>query len=538
MKFYQLILFIFINLFCGYVNALSYADLRILYETGRHHEAIIQANKYLQSHPNDGDVRLTLAQFYFQEKKYQQARAELLTILEQTPSYKDALLVLINCDIMLSHHQEAIFMANYGLLFNPIDPELNKKKADLKSLNNTLQLPYQVGGTPTTQILELQHTPTHLSHLNVSQPEYLQLKRLYKQKKHQLAIQRAVRYLQTHANDADVRLVLAQFYFNKNDFIKAKKQINQVLQQVPKYKDALLILINIDIQLKQFNAAKSVARKGLSYYPQDKIWQKKIEDIERNEHQPSKLVSPQVIKSQTEYHNEIGLYQQNYSISDIHQVWDYSTLYYAYKGKLGKIYGKVNYNERLGFRATQGEIEAFPKLTKNIYLALQAAIANEPNLFPSRIYGSEMYVSVPNFLDFSGGGKYNLIDSLHAFTLYTGSVSKQYNEHRLTYRLNVYEPNSGENSLLNLVDYRYLITYPNVYLGFVYGHGTSPDLANLATIDFLITHNQILSPYLSFTLLNNRLIVNTSFYYQHQVFTSLSRARNWAGGTLRLSWNY
>ncbi len=96
MNFYQLIFFITINLFSTYAVAISNTALHLLYDTGQHQEAITQATNYLKTHSNDGDVRLALAQFYFEEKKYQQARRELLIILEQTPDYTDALLILIN----------------------------------------------------------------------------------------------------------------------------------------------------------------------------------------------------------------------------------------------------------------------------------------------------------------------------------------------------------------------------------------------------------------------------------------------------------
>ncbi len=171
-------------------------------------------------------------------------------------------------------------------------------------------------------------------------------------------------------------------------------------------------------------------------------------------------------------------------------------------------------------------------------MELQAAYANDPFLFPNYLYGGELYVSVPKFIDFSGGGKYNFINSLHQFTLYTGSLAKQYNKHRLTYRANFYEPNAGKSSLLNLIDYRYFIQDPNVFIGILYGQGTAPDLADLITVNFLVTDNIIVSPYANFALFHERLIVNTSLYFQHQAFTSLSHIRKWAGGTLRLAWKF
>lgn len=527
-----------INLFCNYAIALSNTTLHILYDAGRHQEAISQAKNYLQFHRDDGDVRLALAQFYFKEENYQQARTELLTILEQTPNYIDALLILINCDIALDNYQEALFIASYGLLLNPIDPDLYKKKSDSESLNIAFNPPYQAGIVPP-QNLETRLVTIHFSPSATRPVTYEYLKTLYEQGKHQLAIHEAELYLEKYPNDADVRLVLGQFYFEQRAYTKAKEEVRQVLQQVPKYKDAILILINIDIKLKQFKEAIILAKQGLLYYPQNKMLQKKLQDIKNSQHPPA--LPSQPVKSQPEnpqYSNEVGLYQQNYYISDVHQTWDYSTLYFAHDTKLAKIYGKINYNKRLDFEAFQGELEAFLKLTKRIYLELQTAFANESNLFPDQLYGGELYVSVPKFIDFSGGGKYNFINSQHQLALYTGSLSKLFGKHSLTYRFNYYDPNAGKTSLLNLADYRYFIRDPNVYIGIIYGQGTSPDLANLNTVDFLVTNNKLFSPYLNFALFKTRLIVNTSFYYQNQIFESLSRVRKWTGGTIRLAWKF
>lgn len=543
MRRYKLILITVVMLCAAYTHAMNTTELHRLYDTGQHQKAITQTMDYLHSYPNDGDVRLVLAQFYFQEQQYQQARLELLTILAQTPTNTDAFLVLINCDIALRNDQEALLVANLGRLFNPFDTDLYKKQFDVTTLMASITPPYQVGYTPSSPVPESRLVAIELPEATAlpNSMDYKRIKALYAQGQHQLAIQQAQQHLVLYPKDVDVRLILGQFYFLKKRYQEAVQQEKHVLQQVPNYKDAMFILINAYMQLKQFDRAKTVVKQGLAYYPDDMLLRKKMHDIQTIQNPPPKKSAPYPDKKPEapKYLNEIGLYQQNYYASDVRQLWDYSTLFYAREGELGKIYAKVNYNQRLDFRAVQEEIEAFPKLTKNIYLDIQAAIANEPNLFPDRLIGGELYVSIPKIFDVSGGGKYNFIDSLHQFTLYTGSLAKLYhNKHRLTYRANFYDPSSGKTSLLHLFDYRYFIQDPNVYVGIMYGQGTSPDLANLVTVDFLVTDNKIVSPYLNMTFLNERLILNAALYYQNQVFFSLQRIRNWTGGTLRLAWKY
>lgn len=382
-----------------------------------------QAQHYLQQNPLDGDVRFALGQIYFNLQQYQAARFTLLQVIQQTPSYWDAWLVLINTDIHLNNLQEALFIADFGLLFNPWQSELWKKRQDLRTLDFNINPPYQFD--PFNQEVG---------------KKYHDL--IYYPKPHQQRI--------------------------------------------------------------TLKTQKSVAAAGPTPKP---------------------------------YLNEIGTYQQNYYISDRHQVWDYTTLYYGRHGDLGVIYGKINYANRLRHQAAQAEIEAYPKLNQYIYLDLQIAFANQPMLFPNQLYGGEIYVTIPQKFDFSLGGKYNHVDSLHQFSSFTASIAKRYQQSQLTYRPTFYDPSSGKRSLMHQLDCRHYVHEPNFYYGITVAAGSSPDLANLTTVDFLVTHNTIFSPYFNFALFNERLLINASFYYQHQVF-DIPLVRNWVGGTVQLSWKY
>ena len=504
---------------------------------GQHDEAIAEAIIYLNSHPNDSDVRLLLGQLYFYNKDYLLARQEVLLVVQQNPNDLDATLVLINVDTALNNDQEALDRANFGLMLNPTNPELLKKKDDLLTRVSSKTSPILLTNGPTTT------TPA-----TSGTQEFKLLDDLYVSGLHTEAIYQSIAYLKEHPTDSDVRLMLGKFYFFNKDFVKAREELLTVLQQNPHYIDARLILINVEITSHHYQEALTLADNGLLLDPKDSNLLIKKKSIvlsiasETGKHQlkkTHKAASIKKIPAEKKYLNEIGTNQQQYYVSDKHKVWDYSQAYYGRETTLGKVYAKLNYDSRLTKQAFQGELEAYPKINKYLYLDLDIAYANQPNLFPDRLYGAEAYVTLAKLFNFSLGGKYNFVDKNHQYTLYTGSISKDIGSNRVLFRPMYYVPGVGRSSLLYTIDLRHTVLDPYYYFGCVFGYGTSPDLASLTTVNFIVVKNKIISPYLKFPLYNDQLIVGLNLLYQNQVFEIPSAlVRNWGGGTISLAWKY
>lgn len=393
--------------------------------------------------------------------------------------------------------------------------------------------------------------------------DYNRLRNLYREGQHEDAIAQALLYLNEHPMDGDVRFLLGTFYFYSKDYLNARIELSNVLQQYPQYFDARPVLVNVDIALGHYQEANDITDVGLILNPENvELLSKKKEltmsipmktTSQATSNQPiSSVVTihkstiktrlnttaslPRVAEKK-KYLNEVGIYQQNYYISDVHQTWDYSTVYYGRDTGFGKVYGKLNYSNRQFMQAPQGEIEAYPKLSKYVYLYLDFAFANNPSLFPDRKYGVEGYLQAGKTLSLSLGGKYNNIDSHHHFTVLTGSIAKDNKQDRLTFRPYYFIPGIGNNSTLYTLDFRHTINDPFYYFGCLIGAGTSPDLADLITINFIILKNKMVNPYINFPLFNDQLIVNLGVLYQNQIFPT-NRVRNWIGGTMGLVWKY
>jgi len=375
---------------------------------------------------------------------------------------------------------------------------------------------------------------------------YLPLDSLYKQDERQ-------NYLHQHPEDVDIAIIVAKLSLKSRAYTSARNLLLPYLWIYPSYADLYLILISADIAAKKYQEAKAFAQLGLIFaWPAPEL-EKKYQDLfiltQPKPKPKPHFSSHEVITKKTpphpslppvephKYLNEVGVFQQNYYISDVHQIWDYTSAFYARETSLGKLYGRVNYANRLNREAPQFEAEFFPKLNQYVYLDIGGSLANQPFLFPHYMYQGEAFFVLPQIANLSAGGQFNRIDSIHQYTRFTGSVTKELGDHSLMFRPYFYIPGRGPASALYTLNYRFIFKDTHNYFGLVLGIGSTPDLADLLTVNFLKLQNKILSPYLNFMALNDRLTVNINLLYQNQVFPN-RRVRDWMGASLGLAWKY
>lgn len=530
---------------------LSYKYLKQLVRQGHQEEAITKAKIYLKSYPKNSDVLLLLGQLYFNKKEYFKAVEVLQTAHKITPGYVDVTLVLMNVYYALGDFNAALSVGYASLLRHPGDLRLLKKvsniylaekKKSLKELaaqDKFIGISAVQGSTKVTTTKDKFISKSAIQGSNlVFTEEYERIKKLYDYGAHEEAKQQAIDYLQKYPQDSDVRLVLAKFYLEEKRYHRAREELIIVLENHPRYVDARVILINIEILEKNYQDALRIGKEGLVYDKQNKLLKKKIQDVKGLMYaRVKKVPERESVKpiEEKKYEREIGFYQQQYYINDVQQVWDYTTLFYSQNTPLGKTYARLNYSNRFNNEAYQKEIEVFPKINEKLYLDLDIAFGNDPRLFPNQHYAAEAYYALAESLDVSAGARFNNVDRIHSFMVYTGSIAKGIDKLLFTFRPFHYVPNNGKSSTLYVMNGRYIIRDPFLYVGCVLGGGTSPDLANLTTVDFIVLQNRIISPYINFPLFKERLIVNLGYLFQRQVFPN-KRVRDWNGGTVGMYW--
>lgn len=535
----------------------NYQSIKEIFSQGDISKAKELAENYLQTNPKDGDVRLLLAKIYLEEKELALAERALLQILQEYPKYMDARLILANVRILNKNNAAALETINQGLALEPTNSDLLAKKTQLQNLMRP-NVPTTIEESPKLITAKIQE---ELQPKSTPKYSYEDIKSQFDQGNINIAKNMALKYLAETPKDADVRFILARVYNKQQLDNLAIKELLIILESYPKYKDVRLQLINIYFAQQNYIQALPIINEGLVSVPNDEdlllkkaqyyyltkqysfaaALLKKIIAANPLNLDAEKMLSdirssnPQLVIGR----NQIGIWQGLYKASDQAQLWDFSSLYYTRDvGDYGSITASLNYAARMGFKATQGQLEAYPRLSKYLYLDLLGAYANNPNLFPNYTLGGEAYFSIPSFLDPSMGATYRKITDQQNFMTYTCSLAKMLGPYWLSFRPYYFVPNAGESSILyNITMRRYFNDAGDFYFGISLSSGYSPDLYDLESVNFIVTRNNIGGATLEFPLFAHHLIVDLNGSFQRQAFPN-SLVRNISGGTLGLRYRF
>jgi YaiO family outer membrane protein len=521
----------------GISSPQEYSRLKKIYAEGKHRQAINEAKTYLLKNPDDGDVRLALAGFYLKDKNYPAAKEQLKLALNTTPTYLEVRLLLINVDLATHDYKQAMVVAEQGLKLSPNNNKLLEAKKNIV-----------VAQTPV---------PKASIYGKSSMEEYKILQKMYSAGKRQQAIDRALNYLQTNPDDGDVRLALGQFYFDQKQYSLARAQFYLALNKTPTYTGVRIQLVNLDIATNRYAEAKRLLADGRMLQPNnlelyslegtlafEEARFPRAADIARRvlAKQPnneSALELKENLDGITPRYmigrNSVGIVQQGVYVSDQHQGWDYTTLYYGYDTDYGVVYSKVNYNSRFLKGASQVEIDAWPILNKYVYFNVDAGYANEPVLFPRYMVGAEAYVEVPKLAAFSLGGKYNRVLDNKAYSFYTGSITKEFYNNLLTFRPYYYRTSPGPSSLLYTGTFQHFFRGDrDNYINLNVQTGRSPDLFDLASPNFITTTIKGVNLDYVFPIFNHSVVIDLGVGYLQQKFPEDRPTRNLTSGTISI----
>jgi YaiO family outer membrane protein len=146
---------------------------------------------------------------------------------------------------------------------------------------------------------------------------------------------------------------------------------------------------------------------------QEMIQEKEIEAIE-------------AIK-EAEPKHELGFDFDKAHISDLKTYWNYGKLFYYHVDEYGKFGAVINQLKKFDHTAEQYLLDLQPKVDDNIYLKLLLAQASESQSnFPSRQYGFEAYLSVPQGFEFSMGHGGRIYKNFNNEKLFSYNLSISY----------------------------------------------------------------------------------------------------------------
>lgn len=307
--------------------------------------------------------------------------------------------------------------------------------------------------------------------------------------------------LHSKPNYLDARIQAINCLFTLKDYAKSLVFINQALKVNPNQKELLLYQAKAFYLLNQKEAALQTINNLLKKYPNYSPAKDFLNNLNKERiEERSNLSSIQSLKGRfTDLpigasitpHFIAGIFTDTMLVNRPEQTWNLSNLYGFWVNNWGSFGGSLNYATRYGIQALQGEVNAIPKITKNVFLDLAYAHSNRPELFPTDMERAEIYAYLPNGIEASFGGAHRNIAQFRLNSI-TGSLGKYFGNYYLNFRPIYFKPGAGSTSLLYRVVFRRHTDKPNQFIGLVLMDGTSPDLTDLLSVDFIRVRNRLI----------------------------------------------
>lgn len=96
-------------------------------------------------------------------------------------------------------------------------------------------------------------------------------------------------------------------------------------------------------------------------------------------------------------------YDYNHFQKQFSSNWHLASLEYKRQLSRGAVLGRLNYGNRLNQQGWQGELEAYPVLSKKVYAYTGVGFSNNLPVFPKWRTGASLYVTLPKAWEVEGG---------------------------------------------------------------------------------------------------------------------------------------
>lgn len=151
--------------------------------------------------------------------------------------------------------------------------------------------------------------------------------------------------------------------------------------------------------------------------------------------------------------------------------WQVGSVSVGRRGAFGSLAGRVNVARRFAQTGWQGELDAYPRITRSTYVYLNAGYSGA-DIFPSWRFGAEVFRSLPGAWEASAGLRQLRFEG-SPVTLLTGTVGRYVGNYWVSLRPYLRERTDGWSTSGSLQARRYFEDGDN-YIGARIGLGTTP----------------------------------------------------------------
>jgi YaiO family outer membrane protein len=282
----------------------------------------------------------------------------------------------------------------------------------------------------------------------------------------------AIAMLEAHlaqtSRDVDARLVYGLMLSWEGQYDQARRELQQVIVQAPGYLDARVALMNVEWWSGNRREARDGADAILATDPGNPQARTMRERLAAAGRPWSASVS---------YAND--------SFNDGRQPWHESTLSMTRSTPVGSVIGRLSQANRFGYQDQQAEVEFYPRIRPGTYGFIGVGAAPGPSLYPSHRFAFDLYQSLGNGVEVSGGLR--RLDFASAVMIYVGTATKYVGNWMVTGKV-FHVPDEGD---LDSTSYhasvrRYIRGDGTSYLGATLSRGLSREevrsVADLTTL--------------------------------------------------------
>lgn len=331
-----------------------------------------------------------------------------------------------------------------------------------------------------------------------------------------------VENLSSTSENLDALFLLASTYSWNGQYEKARDEFNKILSQDKTNRSVWISAIKNELYAKTNAIALGLVNKAMVYIAQDdelqrlmdlamegisntKYAEKGWHNVETNlktgkalkkqlKNETKKVSNKKEVAKDEEAKNEeadvepknrIGV---NNAFTIFNERYDpviFSSVSWRRQTKIGALIPKINYSNRNGVHGLQYDIDFYPKFLKRFYAYLNYGYSNA-SIYPSQKFGGDIYMNLPNAMEFSAGGRYL---STRTQTVKAITNSLGYYKGNYYYSLRSFvSPREGNLWSIsgNLLVRKYLKDAEN-FIGVSIGMGFSPELQQLIVGDDLLS---------------------------------------------------
>jgi len=292
---------------------------------------------------------------------------------------------------------------------------------------------------------------------------------------------------------SDIDIFLGRIYTWNKQSDSARYRFTKVLTTNPGNEDASVAYTDLEYWNDHYEEALNICNKGLVLNPvsEDLLLRKAKILNAMKRYREASIITTQLLKSNR--HNAAALalasrlkdavavnkitisYENSSFDKQFDKAWHLGSISYGRQTKLGSIIARMNYANRFGTNGLQGEVDAYPRISKTFYSYVNFGYSDNVGVFPKFRAGFSLYANLPKSFEAEVGMRYLYFTS--ATNIYTASVGKYFKNFLFTARTYL-TPSSSTVSQSYSIDGRYYFKGADDYVGLTLGSGISPDENN------------------------------------------------------------